>query len=146
VYNLDNILLAALPSNLGALFFLRTLQAVGSPAVVSMGAGTVADVGYQYTYFDVNTNLSIKSLDYRAKASRQSHVVHSAWSSMWPNSSPDYWRHTGWRHVLEITLATNAFLQQAVGALALGNKLRSPAAAVAAVIVSPLAKHMGWGG
>lgn len=49
-----------------------------------------------------------------------------------------------------IFVATNAFLtecvaQQAAGAFALGNMLRSPAAAVAAVIVSPLVKHMGWG-
>lgn len=44
VYIVANILLAALPSNLGALFFLRVLQAFGSSTVVSMGAGTVADV------------------------------------------------------------------------------------------------------
>ncbi|QKX55484.1 uncharacterized protein TRUGW13939_02577 [Talaromyces rugulosus] len=44
VYILANVLLAALPSNLGALFFLRILQAFGSSAVVSMGAGTVADI------------------------------------------------------------------------------------------------------
>ncbi|KAL9106118.1 MAG: hypothetical protein Q9227_008818 [Pyrenula ochraceoflavens] len=43
VYILANILLAAVPSNYGALVFLRTVQAFGSSAVVSMGAGTVAD-------------------------------------------------------------------------------------------------------
>ncbi|KAH8690494.1 putative bicyclomycin resistance protein [Talaromyces proteolyticus] len=43
IYILANVLLATLPSNIGALFFLRILQAFGSSAVVSMGAGTVAD-------------------------------------------------------------------------------------------------------
>ncbi|PHH61482.1 hypothetical protein CDD81_329 [Ophiocordyceps australis] len=44
VYIVANVLLAALPRNLGALFFLRIVQAFGSAAVVSMGAGTVADI------------------------------------------------------------------------------------------------------
>ncbi|KAK4628330.1 Multidrug transporter DTR1 [Fulvia fulva] len=35
--------MAALPPNFGALVFLRVVQAFGSAAVVSMGAGTVAD-------------------------------------------------------------------------------------------------------
>lgn len=39
-----NILLATLPPNIGALFFLRILQAIGSCAVAAIGAGTVADV------------------------------------------------------------------------------------------------------
>lgn len=47
-------------------------------------------------------------------------------------------------------VASNAFLtlclaQQAAGAFALGNMLRSPAAAVAAAIISPLVQKMGWG-
>ncbi|KAH6603633.1 hypothetical protein Trco_008408 [Trichoderma cornu-damae] len=44
VYIVANILIAALPSNFGALIFLRIVQAFGSSAVVSMGAGTVADI------------------------------------------------------------------------------------------------------
>ncbi|KAL9625215.1 MAG: hypothetical protein Q9160_000617 [Pyrenula sp. 1 TL-2023] len=44
LYILANILLAALPANYGSLVFLRILQAFGSSAVVSMGAGTVADI------------------------------------------------------------------------------------------------------
>lgn len=44
LYIVANILLAALPTNFGSLIFLRVLQAFGSSAVVSMGAGTVADV------------------------------------------------------------------------------------------------------
>ncbi|KAI1082064.1 major facilitator superfamily transporter [Whalleya microplaca] len=43
IYIGANILLAALPTNYGALVFLRIVQAFGSAAVVSMGAGTVAD-------------------------------------------------------------------------------------------------------
>ncbi|EME45897.1 hypothetical protein DOTSEDRAFT_22021 [Dothistroma septosporum NZE10] len=43
IYIASNILMAALPSNFGALVFLRVVQAFGSAAVVSMGAGTVAD-------------------------------------------------------------------------------------------------------
>lgn len=47
-------------------------------------------------------------------------------------------------------VASNAFLtlclaQQAAGAFALGNMLRSPAAAVAAAIITPLVQKMGWG-
>ncbi|WYZ38794.1 hypothetical protein EsH8_III_000708 [Colletotrichum jinshuiense] len=44
IYIVANILLAAVPANYGALVFLRIVQAFGSAAVVSMGAGTVADV------------------------------------------------------------------------------------------------------
>lgn len=49
-----------------------------------------------------------------------------------------------------IFVASNAFLtecihQQAAGAFALGNMLRNPAAAVAAAIIEPLVRHMGWG-
>ncbi|EAW12452.1 putative MFS transporter [Aspergillus clavatus NRRL 1] len=43
IYMAANVLLAALPANYGALIVLRILQAFGSSAVVSMGAGTVAD-------------------------------------------------------------------------------------------------------
>lgn len=44
VYIGANILLAAVPVHYAALVVLRILQAFGSAAVVSMGAGTVADV------------------------------------------------------------------------------------------------------
>ncbi|KAE8353790.1 major facilitator superfamily domain-containing protein [Aspergillus coremiiformis] len=44
VYIVANVLIAALPTNFGALIFLRIVQAFGSSAVVSMGAGTVADI------------------------------------------------------------------------------------------------------
>ncbi|KAE8325969.1 major facilitator superfamily domain-containing protein [Aspergillus sergii] len=44
VYIIANVLMAALPTNFGALVFLRIVQAFGSSAVVSMGAGTVADI------------------------------------------------------------------------------------------------------
>ncbi|KAJ0355549.1 hypothetical protein COL154_000292 [Colletotrichum chrysophilum] len=44
IYIVANILLAVVPANYGALVFLRIVQAFGSAAVVSMGAGTVADV------------------------------------------------------------------------------------------------------
>ncbi|GJC82015.1 multidrug transporter DTR1 [Colletotrichum liriopes] len=44
IYIVANVLLAAVPANYGALVFLRIVQAFGSAAVVSMGAGTVADV------------------------------------------------------------------------------------------------------
>ncbi|KKY19694.1 putative dityrosine transporter [Diplodia seriata] len=40
----SNILLAAVPANIAALFILRILQALGSSAVASVGAGTVADI------------------------------------------------------------------------------------------------------
>lgn len=39
-----NILLASVPANIGALFFLRIFQALGSCIVFSVGAGTVADI------------------------------------------------------------------------------------------------------
>ncbi|ODV80073.1 MFS general substrate transporter [Suhomyces tanzawaensis NRRL Y-17324] len=44
MFILANILLAALPVNVGALFFLRILQAFGASCVMSVGAGTVADI------------------------------------------------------------------------------------------------------
>lgn len=44
VYIVSNVLMAAVPANFGALVFLRIMQAFGSAAVVSLGAGTVADV------------------------------------------------------------------------------------------------------
>jgi len=44
IYILANVLLAAVPANYGALIVLRVVQAFGSSAVVSLGAGTVADV------------------------------------------------------------------------------------------------------
>ncbi|KAE8138592.1 major facilitator superfamily domain-containing protein [Aspergillus pseudotamarii] len=44
VYIIANVLMAVLPTSFGALVFLRIVQAFGSSAVVSMGAGTVADI------------------------------------------------------------------------------------------------------
>ncbi|KAK0736371.1 major facilitator superfamily transporter, partial [Apiosordaria backusii] len=44
IYILANVLLASVPANYGALVFLRVLQAFGSSSVVSMGAGSVADI------------------------------------------------------------------------------------------------------
>ena len=44
VYLASNVLLAALPANFGALVFLRMVQAFGCSSVISLGAGTVADV------------------------------------------------------------------------------------------------------
>ncbi len=44
IYIGSNTLLAAVPAKYGALVFLRMVQAFGSSAMVSMGAGSVADV------------------------------------------------------------------------------------------------------
>lgn len=44
IYLVANILMAALPANYGALLFLRMVQAFGCSAVISLGAGTIADV------------------------------------------------------------------------------------------------------
>lgn len=44
IYITANILLAALPANLTALFILRVVQAFGAASVLSLGAGTVADL------------------------------------------------------------------------------------------------------
>ena len=44
IYITANILLAALPANLAALFILRIVQAFGAASVLSLGAGTVADL------------------------------------------------------------------------------------------------------
>lgn len=41
---LANILLAAVPANIGALYVLRIVQAFGASSVISVGAGTVADI------------------------------------------------------------------------------------------------------
>lgn len=47
IYLLANILMAALPANFGALVFLRMVQAFGCSSVISLGAGTIADVRMQ---------------------------------------------------------------------------------------------------
>lgn len=47
IYLVANILLAALPANFGALLFLRMMQAFGCSSVISLGAGTIADVCIQ---------------------------------------------------------------------------------------------------
>ncbi|KAL8918831.1 MAG: hypothetical protein Q9172_005245 [Xanthocarpia lactea] len=44
IFIVANILLAALPANLAALFILRIVQGFGAASVLSLGAGTVADV------------------------------------------------------------------------------------------------------
>lgn len=44
IYFVSNILMATLPANFGALLFLRMMQAFGCSSVMSLGAGTVADV------------------------------------------------------------------------------------------------------
>lgn len=44
IYLVSNILMAALPANFGALVFLRMVQAFGCSSVISLGAGTIADV------------------------------------------------------------------------------------------------------
>ena len=41
---LANILLATVPANIGALYVLRILQAFGASSVMSVGAGTIADI------------------------------------------------------------------------------------------------------
>lgn len=44
IYMAANILLAALPANLAALFILRIVQGFGAASVLSLGSGTVADL------------------------------------------------------------------------------------------------------
>jgi MFS family permease len=44
IFVLSNVLIAALPAHIAALFILRILQAFGAASVMSLGAGTVADV------------------------------------------------------------------------------------------------------
>ncbi|MCJ1257911.1 Dityrosine transporter 1, partial [Lignoscripta atroalba] len=44
IFIVANILLAALPANLAALFVLRIVQGFGAASVLSLGAGTVADI------------------------------------------------------------------------------------------------------
>ncbi|KAI5958808.1 DTR1 [Candida theae] len=41
---LANVLLATVPANIGALYVLRILQAFGASSVMSVGAGTIADI------------------------------------------------------------------------------------------------------
>ncbi|KAF4306614.1 hypothetical protein GTA08_BOTSDO04859 [Botryosphaeria dothidea] len=44
IYIVANVLLAAAPANLAALFILRVVQGFGGASVLSLGAGTVADI------------------------------------------------------------------------------------------------------
>ncbi|KAI9676078.1 MAG: Dityrosine transporter 1 [Caeruleum heppii] len=44
IYTISNILMAALPANIAALFILRIVQAFGAASVISLAAGTVADI------------------------------------------------------------------------------------------------------
>ncbi|SCU94801.1 LANO_0E08196g1_1 [Lachancea nothofagi CBS 11611] len=58
-----NILLAAVPVNTGALFFLRIMQAFASSSVMALGAGTVSDIkpprvrGKAIAYFMLGPNM-----------------------------------------------------------------------------------------
>ncbi|SCU84815.1 LADA_0D03972g1_1 [Lachancea dasiensis] len=58
-----NILLASVPVNVGALFFLRTMQAFASSSVMALGAGTVSDInppkgrGKAIAYFMLGPNM-----------------------------------------------------------------------------------------
>lgn len=58
-----NILLSAVPTNIGALFFLRIAQAFGSSSVMSLGIGTVSDItppksrGRAVSYFMLGPNM-----------------------------------------------------------------------------------------
>lgn len=44
IYIVANVLMATLPANFGAFLFLRMVQAFGCSSVISLGAGTIADV------------------------------------------------------------------------------------------------------
>lgn len=44
IYITANVLLAVLPANVAALFILRIVQDFGAASVLSLGAGTVADL------------------------------------------------------------------------------------------------------
>ena len=44
IYITANVVLVAVPANLAALFILRIVQAFGAASVISLGAGTVADI------------------------------------------------------------------------------------------------------
>ncbi|KAI1859138.1 hypothetical protein JX265_010615 [Neoarthrinium moseri] len=63
VYLVANVLMAALPANFGALVFLRMLQAFGCSSVISLGAGTIADItepahrGFAMAIFLLGPNL-----------------------------------------------------------------------------------------
>ncbi|KAM7211886.1 Major facilitator superfamily domain containing protein [Rhypophila decipiens] len=63
IYLAANILLAALPANFGALVFLRMVQAFGCSSVITLGAGTVADItepakrGFAMSIFLLGPNL-----------------------------------------------------------------------------------------
>lgn len=58
-----NILLATVPSNIGALFVLRVFQAFGSSSVIALGTGTVSDIsppkdrGKAIAYFMMGPNM-----------------------------------------------------------------------------------------
>ncbi|SCV03028.1 LAME_0H07140g1_1 [Lachancea meyersii CBS 8951] len=58
-----NVLLAAVPANTGALFFLRIMQAFASSSVMALGAGTVSDIrspkerGKGIAYFMLGPNM-----------------------------------------------------------------------------------------
>ncbi|RYO83144.1 hypothetical protein DL766_004658 [Monosporascus sp. MC13-8B] len=63
IYLVANVLMASLPANFGALVFLRMVQAFGCSSVISLGAGTVADVteparrGFAMSIFLLGPNL-----------------------------------------------------------------------------------------
>jgi sugar phosphate permease len=49
-----------------------------------------------------------------------------------------------WVFVSTTSFLTECVPQQAAGAFALGNLLRNPGAAIAAVVIQPLVSRMGW--
>ncbi|CCD24226.1 Dtr1p NDAI_0C05670 [Naumovozyma dairenensis CBS 421] len=58
-----NVILAAVPSHIGALFAMRVVQAFGSSSVITLGAGTVTDItppkhrGKAIAYFMMGPNI-----------------------------------------------------------------------------------------
>lgn len=111
IYIVVNILLAALPANFGALVFLRIVQAFGSSAVVSLGAGTVSDVCKHDA--KIRTRLFVKCrgteqlpleirIDRRAQEAGKGHVIFPVWSSVWPDSRASVRRRLCWQHIVEV--------------------------------------------
>lgn len=110
IYILANILLAAVPANYGALIFLRIVQAFGSSAVVSMGAGTVADVS-QFSSV-AKMRLRNKTGD-RAEKTCSRDVVFPFRTTMWPNPRPGHRRSFRGTNVLamDIWISRYSWLQ-----------------------------------
>lgn len=88
VYILANVLLAAIPANYGALIVLRVVQALGSSAVVSLGAGTVADVRVTFWLRETARRANLQLADHRTKKTSPSNVILPFRSSMRSNPRP----------------------------------------------------------